>query len=540
MSILLSASLEQLRNAEGRHALRTMNRGIERECLRITAEGRLATTPHPQALGSKLTHPLITTDYAEALLEFITPVETDIETTLAQLRDIHRATYQALGNELLWPLSMPCYLNDVTDIELANYGSSHIGRMKTTYRQGLTHRYGAVMQTISGVHFNWSVSDALWDLLAQRNDTVNNIAFRSQAYFGLLRNFKRWAWVIPYLFGASPVLCKSFLQHSNADLDFRELGGGMVYVPYATSLRMSDLGYTNKEQAALKITYNSLEAYIEGLRNAVFTRSEQFAGIGIREGDHWLQLNDNILQIENEFYSPIRPKRVAESGETPTQALERGGVQYIEVRAVDVNPYSSVGITADQMRFLDLFLLYCLLSESPPLPYEQQRITEQNVNRIVLRGREPGLTLVDESGESSVRERLQFLFGELKEIANLLDQNPKDSVNTQNEGDYQRVLEAFAPTIDDPEQTLSARVLKDYQGAVKAFQQLGLGLANQYKQELLETPFEHYSAEIFAAMAEQSRHEQADIEAADKGSYEDFLAGYFNRALIKKTRLKGA
>ncbi|WP_228517482.1 glutamate--cysteine ligase [Aliidiomarina indica] len=534
MSILLSASLDQLQSAEGQLALRTMNRGIERECLRITPEGRLATTPHPESLGSKLTHPLITTDYAEALLEFITPVETDIDTTLMQLRDIHRATYQALGDELLWPLSMPCYLNEVTDIELANYGTSHIGRMKTTYRQGLTHRYGAVMQTISGVHFNWSISDELWRILAARNGSEDTAEFRSQGYFGLLRNFKRWAWVIPYFFGASPVLCKSFLKHSSADLDFRELGGGMVYVPYATSLRMSDLGYTNKEQAALKITYNSLEAYIDGLRNAVFTRSEQFAGIGIRDGDQWRQLNDNILQIENEFYSPIRPKRVAQSGETPTQALERGGVQYIEVRAVDVNPYTAVGITAEQMRFLDLFLLYCLLTDSPPLGFEAQRVTEQNLNRVVLRGREPGLTLVDESGEHSVQSRLQFLFGELKDIASMLDGKAQNESNSADSEAYQRVLDGFARAITDPEQTLSGRILHDYHNAVANFQQLGLGFANRYKQDLLESSFEYYTAEQFKTWAEQSQVEQAEIEAADKGSYEDYLADYFRRALIKK------
>lgn len=532
MSILLSTRLSQLRDDVGRRALATMNRGIERECLRITPEGRLATTQHPRALGSKLTHPLITTDYAESLLEFITPVSTEIETTLAQLRDVHRATYHAMGNELMWPLSMPCYLNEVSDIHLADYGTSHIGRMKSTYRQGLTHRYGAVMQTIAGVHFNWSVSDALWAILAERNGVKDSVEFRSEGYFGLLRNFKRWAWVIPYLFGASPVLCKSFLKHSSADFDFRELGNGMVFVPYATSLRMSDLGYTNKEQSALKITYNSLQSYVDGLRNAVFTRSENFASIGVREGDHWLQLNDNILQIENEFYSPIRPKRVTESGETPTQALERGGVQYIEVRAIDVNPFSPVGITAEQMRFLDLFLLYCLLSDSPELPLEAQQQTEKNVNTVVLRGREPGLQLRDESGEHSVVERLTFLFDELKEIASLLDGGTENQENVEQQ--YTRALALFAPAISDPEQTYSARLLREYHAAVAAYQQLGMRLATDYKNELIETPFEYYDADYFAQLAAESIVEQEAIEAASEGTYAAFLDTYFARALDKK------
>lgn len=519
--------LEQFEQADIRTALAKMNRGIERETLRITSEGQLATTMHPAALGSTLTHPLITTDYAEALMEFITPVSTSISTTLAQLRDVHRFSYQHIGEEYLWPLSMPCYLNDTSDIRLAQFGKSHVGRMKTVYRQGLTHRYGAVMQTISGVHFNWSVSDELWPLLAAADGRENNSDYRSERYFGLIRNFKRWAWVIPYLFGASPVLCKSFLKHSSANLDFHELSSGMVYVPHATSLRMSDLGYTNKEQAALKITYNSLDDYVAGLRRAVFTRSEQFANIGVRNGELWQQLNANILQIENEFYSPIRPKRVTESGETPTQALERAGIQYIEVRALDVNPFSDVGITAEQMRFLDLFLLFCLFTDSPELNIECQQATEKNVNKIVLRGREPGLTLTDEAGELSVQQRLQHLFAELEKLATLF---------ASESAEYQQALEEFAPGIDNPEATFSARLLRMYEEASKVYQHVGMRLAVDYRNALMNSAFEYYSEADFQKMAAESLAEQAEIEAKDTGSFGDFLTAYFERALDKKKR----
>jgi len=528
LSIQFSDRLAHFRASDcaQREAVTQINRGIERETLRITPAGKLATSMHPKSLGSTLTHPLITADHAEALLEFITPVETSIETTLAQLRDIHRFTYQNIGDELLWPLSMPCYVNDTSDIRLAHYGDSHIGKMKTTYRQGLTHRYGAVMQTIAGVHFNWSVSDAMWAELAKQDQVEDSTDYRSDRYFGLIRNFKRWAWVIPYFFGASPVLCKSFLKHSYAELDFHELGGGMVYVPYATSLRMSDLGYTNKEQAALKISYNSIEDYVAGLRRAVFTRSESFADIGVRDGEQWNQLNANILQIENEFYSPIRPKRVAELGETPTQALERGGVQYIEVRAIDVNPYSSVGITAEQMRFLDLFLLYCLWADSPALSLEQQRLTEANVNRVVLKGREPGLSLNDELGEFSIQSRLRQLFDNLEQLATWLD--PDDAA------DYQQALAALVPAIENPELTLSAKLLANYRQAVEEYRQVGLGLAVKYQQELVSSDLEYYSLTDFKAMAEQSLEEQEAIEDADRGTFAEFLENYFLRALDKK------
>lgn len=522
----LTSRIAYLQQQPNIDQLMQMNRGLERETLRITAEGRLATTMHPKVLGSTFTHPLITTDYSEALLEFITPVATNINTTLAQLRDVHRVTYQAMGDELLWPFSMPCYLNNPSDIRLAYYGNSHAGRMKTVYRQGLTYRYGAVMQTIAGVHFNWSVSDSMWQALAAHDGVADTSAYRSDYYFGLLRNFKRYAWVIPYLFGASPVLCKSFLKHSFANLDFHEMANGMVYVPYATSLRMSDLGYTNKEQAALKITYNSLAEYVQGLRRAVFTRSEQFANIGVRDGEQWKQLNANILQIENEFYSPIRPKRVTQPGETPTQALERGGVQYIEVRALDVNPHSPVGITAEQMRFLDLFLLRCLLAESPELSLQCQHETEKNLNKVVLQGRQPGLTLTDELGELSLQARLQQLFTELHALTALMGSEREL---------YQQALAVFAPAIAEPELTLSGKVLAEYQQAAELFRQVGMELAVAHREALLKDGFEHYTSANFATMAEQSIAQQQAIEAGDSGTFSEYIEQYFMRAQEKKS-----
>ena len=143
-------------------ALKGIQRGLERETLRVNADGTLATTGHPEALGSALTHKWITTDFAEALLEFITPVDGDIEHMLTFMRDLHRYTARNMGDERMWPLSMPCYIAEGQDIELAQYGTSNTGRFKTLYREGLKNRYGALMQTISGVHYNFSLPMAFW------------------------------------------------------------------------------------------------------------------------------------------------------------------------------------------------------------------------------------------------------------------------------------------------------------------------------------------------------------------------------------------
>lgn len=340
-------------------ALNGIGRGIERETLRVRPDGYLATTAHPTSLGAALTHKWITTDFAEALLEFITPVDRDIDRLLAFLRDIHRHTARELGEERMWPMSMPCRVERDGDIELAQYGSSNIGQMKTLYRQGLKNRYGALMQVISGVHYNFSLPLSFWQAWAGVNDAESGKEAISAGYLRLIRNYYRFGWVIPYLFGASPAICSSFLQGKESKLPFEHGDNGMLSLPYATSLRLSDLGYTNKSQSSLGIAFNNLPDYISGLKAAIKTPSEEFAAMGVKDknGD-WLQLNTNVLQIENELYAPIRPKRVTRSGEAPSDALQRGGIEYIEVRSLDINPFSPIGVDADQVRFLDLFLIW--------------------------------------------------------------------------------------------------------------------------------------------------------------------------------------
>ncbi|MGS0727431.1 glutamate--cysteine ligase, partial [Shewanella sp. 0m-11] len=259
----------KLSDTASRQALRTMQRGIEREALRIEKSGHLALDKHPQALGSALTNSRITTDYSESLLEFITPVFEDIDELVEDLTLTHAYSVRHLNGQRLWPVSMPCYLGDAGDIPIADYGSSNTGQMKRLYRKGLTYRYGAQMQIISGVHFNFSVSDQLWDRLYELSDKSLSLEdFISESYFGLIRNYRRLVWVLPYLFGASPALCSTFIQDPKTNnFPFEVIGNGTLYLPYATSLRMSDLGYTNQEQDNLNISYNSLACYLEGMKS---------------------------------------------------------------------------------------------------------------------------------------------------------------------------------------------------------------------------------------------------------------------------------
>ena len=510
-----------LKVAANPDALTQLGRGLEREALRITPNGKLSSKPHPAELGSALTNKWVTTDFAEPLLEFITPVSQDVDHLLSQLSDIHQFTYSKLGDEKLWPMSMPCVVGDQDEITLAQYGSSNSGRMKTLYREGLKRRYGSIMQVISGVHFNFSFPDSFWDELFGEQSQQERQEAVSDAYFGLIRNYYRFGWLIPYLFGASPALCGSFLENTESKLDFDKIGCGTYFLPNATALRLSDLGYTNHEQSSLKIGFNGLEQYLDGLKKAIRTPSAEFAKIGVKVDGEYRQLNDNVLQIENELYAPIRPKRVALNGEKPSEALGRGGVEYIEVRSLDVNPFSPIGITADQVRFLDMFLTWAVLSPSASMDDAELECWRDNWNRVVLDGRNPELMLkIGCNGERlSVKDWGTRVFAELADVAKAMD------AAAGNEA-YQETLARLQTWIEQPELTLSAQLL-DAIRAQNGIGSVGENLATEHANGLNDRQYQFYSAEVFEQEAVASVDRQQQIEKSDELSFDAFLDAYF-------------
>src|SRR5437763_11889100 len=355
-------------------ALQGIRRGIEKESLRVRPDGSLAQTLHPAALGSALTHPHITTDFSESQLELITGAQTSVEKCLEELTQIHQVVYKAIGEEILWCASMPCNLPADHLIPIGRYGTANVGRAKTVYRLGLGHRYGRRMQAISGIHYNFSLPGVGDD-----------------QYFGLIRNFRRQSWLLLYLFGASPAVCSSFIAGREHELT--ELTPGTHYAPHATSLRMGRLGYQSDAQASLCVSYNNLRDYTASLYEALTVPYPPYEKIGLRTDDDYRQLATSLLQIENEFYSTVRPKRRIRRGERPLHALRARGVEYVEVRLMDLDPFAPIGITAQTCRFLDVFLLYCLLTESPPDNPREIAEVRRNMQKVAVRGREPGLAL---------------------------------------------------------------------------------------------------------------------------------------------------
>jgi len=511
--------------------LGTLARGIEKESLRARIDGRLADTPHPPGLGSALTHPHITTDFSESQLELITGVHTGIHACLAELTEIHQFVVREIGDELLWGASMPCGLPADDRIPLARYGNSNVGRAKTVYRQGLSHRYGRRMQTISGIHYNFSLPEAAWSIL-QHADRHEGSAqdYRNAAYFGLIRNFRRHSWLLLYLFGASPAVCSTFLAGQPHAL--QTLEGGTLHLPHATSLRMGPLGYQSDAQAALAVSFNCLESYSASLSRALNEPYPPYERVGIHDGGGlYRQLSTTLLQIENEFYGTIRPKRSIRSGERPLRALAERGVEYVEVRCLDLDPFSPVGITPPVLHFLDVFLLHCLLVDSPRDTPEEIAAMSRNQHRVAQHGREPGLELERGGERVALLDWGRALLRDCAPIATALDAAGRGG--TRAHGDaagatpHRDALASAEAALSDPSITPSARTLREMaQQHDNSFPHFALARSRQHREALLAMPLGAEAQARLARMAEESLEAQRRIEQADDMPFETYRQRY--------------
>ncbi len=498
------SKLTERLNALSQTQLRGMRRGIEKESLRVTADGSLASTPHPAALGSALTHPHITTDFSESQLELITGVHADVDACVEELTQIHQFVYREIGDEMLWVGSMPCGLPPDEAIPIGRYGTSNVGRAKSVYRMGLGHRYGRRMQTISGIHYNWSMPGV-----------------SSEEYFSLIRNFRRHCFLLLYLFGASPAVCSSFVAGRQHELQV--LKDHTLYMPHGTSLRMGRLGYQSDAQSSLAVSYNCLQSYAASLQEALTRPYAAYEAIGVQNpGGEYKQLGTTLLQIENEFYGTIRPKRVILPGERPLHALRERGVEYIEVRCMDLDPFVNTGINAQTMRFLDVFLLHCLLLDSPPDTPEEIAAQARNQNRVAARGREPGLQLERNGGQVSLIEWGAELLDACAPLAAALDA-VHGGTNYRDAGKLAGAGLAAQDTLP------SARVLREMAASFdSSYVRFTSAQSEKVKRELLNLPFSADLAARLERMAQESIAEQGRIEAADTMPFEAFRQQYLS------------
>jgi glutamate--cysteine ligase len=398
---------------------------------------------------------------------------------------------------------------------------------------GLSRRYGRRMQTISGVHYNFSLPEHAMALLQRASgDGRDPSAFRTDAYFALIRNFRRHSWLPLYLFGASPAVCRSFVEGRAHSL--QELSADTLYLPHATSLRMGSLGYQSDAQRSLAVSYNSLASYAGSLHHALTEPYPQYAAAGVHDGSGgYRQLATTLLQIENEFYGTIRPKRRIRRGERPLHALTGRGVEYVEVRSLDVDPFSPVGVDTATMRFLDVFLLHCLLSASPADTPDEIGIIAQNQYRVAERGREPGVRLRRDGEEIGLVEWGRELLRGCAPIAAALDRAHGHRAHTQAIAAAERML-------GDPERTPSARVLREMSRHANSYIDFALARSLQHRDVLLALPYPDEVDARLRRMADESLTAQRRLEESDSMPFEAFREQYLALDLMSGMRLQAA
>lgn len=480
--------------------------GLEKEGLRILKNGQLTTSNHPEALGSALTHQSITTDFSESQLELVTPPCWSSDNALNNLQKLQTFIHKQLPkDELIWTASMPGLISNESDIRIAEYGNSKSGMMKTIYRRGLAHRYGKKMQLISGIHFNYSFADEIWPVLHElEKSNKKSSCFTSERYMSVIRNIQRYDWLLLYLFGASPAVSSSFC---NKDHALQAFDKSTHYNPYATSLRMSDIGYTNKWQPQNQsfISYQTLDAYVNSLSIATNTPNLEYQRIGLYKNGERIQLNTNELQIENEYYSSVRPKQIPHNGESYLDALQHRGVRYLEIRSIDINPLTSTGLDLQQLHFTELFINFCLLKDSKPHNRQNEEINRSNLNQTAHNGRDPGLKLTRENDTIKLTDWAEQLLDEMQAIAAKLDKTHRDEV-------YSQALCHYRQMFKQPDQTPSAKILNEMRENKESYTDFVLRKSHEHHQSHLKITMSEEAQEFHNALTRQSFRQLESLE----------------------------
>ena len=492
----------------------SISRGIEKESLRVSKDNTISSSDHPSSLGSALTNKYITTDFSEALLELITPTHSSVEDVLKNLDEICKFVVEETP-ETIWPSSIPCKIEKEDSIRLADYGTSNSGLLKTLYRSGLSYRYGSMMQTVSGIHYNFSFNDAFFESLRGEEDLQT---FKNKSYLSLIRNFRRNAWMILYLFGSSPVVPKTFITDRKNFLE--ELNKEDLFLEYATCLRMSELGYMSKAQDNLYIAYNNIDEYLKDLKNALTKEHKRYGEVGVIKDGKRIQINTSIIQIENEYYSSIRPKRVTPPGERPINVLRDEGIDYVEIRALDNNSFLPSGIDEDTSYFLEAYLIGCFFGEDKKSTQDEIKELLVNWENVVKEGRNPELKLLKNKEKITIKDSGMKVVDSLR---NIFEQMPPEM------NDYvERVMKSLdqqEKKLNDASLTPSGLIVDQLKNNNKTWEELNLELAKRHANSLmsLETDLNYLSEE-----AKSSLEKFKQLENYQEEEFEVYLDKFVN------------
>jgi glutamate--cysteine ligase len=394
-----------------------IKRGIEKEFFRVDKKGFISKRSHPKSLGSALKNKYITTDFSEAQVELVTPTFEDVDELYDFLYSLHVFVANNIeGDEMLWPFSMPPKIKDESEINIGYYHQSGEGLLKHVYRRGLKVRYGATMQCVSGMHYNFSINQSSFSTLINSTDQKSI----NEAYLGLMRNFKRIFWFVLSEFGQTNVVDKSFVKNRNHSLN--ELNKNDLYLENATSLRMSEIGYQSEAQKSLDIKYNSLSGFLQKIKDAITVPFEDYKKKGLLDSNgEYHQISDGIIQIENEYYDSIRPKRSASNNLRPYDLLKDFGIEYLEIRGVDICPSDITGMSKHHIRFLDLILIYCLISPSPKMTSKEKNEIDSNERVSIYEGKSKSSKININGNKVSIKNARKDMFENLKNIADFMN-----------------------------------------------------------------------------------------------------------------------
>lgn len=423
--------------------------GIERECLRVNQDGTLALTPHPSGLGSKQSNPYITTDFSESQVEMITPPSHSLNEAYEFLNMLYDIVSEELDEELLWPQSMPCLIKPNQEIPIAMFNDSEEGHDLMSYREFLLQKYGGKKQLISGIHYNFSFNESLIRKLFLQQDKINDYRlYKDSIYLKVVRNYIRYRWLLIYLLGASPIIDESYCSECSVSSD--QVAPNSYTGSGAISFRNSFCGYQNKEP--IYVDYDSVNTYVSSLSDYI---------------------ESGKISSYKEFYSPIRLKAIK-----PDQLLEslvQDGIEYLEIRSIDLNPFSKVGVTREDLSFIQLFILF-LLDEDEIETANWQQEAMENEQRVAISGLNESLSLQINGEEVELKTVAMSIMRKIQVLNETYNLNQSD------------MLKEKQKQIQNPMLTIAARIKQMVKET--SYLTANLALADQYKQQALEVPFQ--------------------------------------------------
>lgn len=418
------------------------NFGLEKENLRIDDSGMLSKTDHPIDKDDPYWSQIVR-DFAESQVEFVTGTHDTPTQALEELQMLQDYFLEKTGAQL-WPFSMPCGTGKESDIQIAKFDQSTAeGKEAVTYREALAKRHGKKMQLISGIHYNFSFSDNLIHKLGMD---------KNQLYFHVARNLLRYQWLFTYLLGASPAVDRTYKSDVIKSLKGIEncckccVGAHSYYEDFATSLRMSRYGYHSNLQSDLDVSFNNLEGYVHSLVGGIKT--------------------DKLIK-ESEYYAPVRFKQPkGNSGSVVVDLLQRG-VEYIELRMFDLNPYEAYGIEPSMLYFTHLMLIYALLNDSPDMDKEEMDNIFKNNQRVALFGRKEGKKIFWKGEYQSITEVGEIILNELLDLAVVLDEGRID-------GNYTSSVTSRIESLWYKDMLISDRIVKELMEENMSYREMGL------------------------------------------------------------------